>query len=109
MRAYRVSTTVNGPMNDIPECISMRHLFRISNALAIAASLLAACAAQTSGDEAYWNGCRAGRADTGGTISTYAAKDDPRYSTDASYRQAWDTGYATCFNQKFLREHGGGH
>jgi hypothetical protein len=88
---------------------AMQHLFRVSNALPIAALLLAACTAQTnSGDEAYWNGCRAGRADTGGTISTYAANDDPRYSTDASYRQAWDGGYATCFNQKFLRGGGGG-
>ena len=109
MRAYRVSRIGNDPMNDIPECISMRYPFRVTNALGVAALSLAACAPQTLGDEAYWNGCRAGRADTGGTISTYAAKDDPRYSTDASYRQAWDTGYATCFNQKFLREHGGGH
>jgi hypothetical protein len=88
---------------------AMQHLFRVSNALAIAALLLVVCTAQTAGDEAYWNGCRAGRADTGGTISNYAAKDDPRYSTDASYRQAWDAGYATCFNQKFLRGGHGGH
>jgi hypothetical protein len=89
-----------------PEAI--QHLFRVSIGLPIAALLLVACTPQTAADEAYWNGCRAGRADTGGTISTYAAKDDPRYSTDASYRQAWDVGYATCFNEKFLREHGGG-
>ena len=88
---------------------AMKDLFRVSNALPIVALLVVACTAQTSGDEAYWNGCRAGRADTGGTISTYAAKDDPRYSTDASYRQAWDDGYATCFNQKFLRGGHGGH
>jgi hypothetical protein len=88
---------------------AMRRLFRISNTLPTAAILLAACAAQTDPlDQAYWSGCRAGREDTGGTISSYAAKDDPHYSTDASYRQAWDGGYATCFNQKFLRQHGGG-
>jgi len=88
---------------------AMQHLFRVSNALPIAALLLVACTAQTSGDEAYWNGCRAGRADTGGTISAYAAKDDPRYSTEASYRQTSDAGYASCFNQKFLRGGHGGH
>ncbi|HYB09982.1 MAG TPA: hypothetical protein VEJ16_09950 [Alphaproteobacteria bacterium] len=71
-------------------------------ALTIAASSIAACAPQTPADEAYWNGCRAGQADTGGTVSTYAAKDDPRYSKDASYRQAWDNGYAICFNEKYL-------
>jgi hypothetical protein len=85
---------------------AMRRLFRVSNALQIAALLLVACTPQTSGDEAYWNGCRAGIKDTGGTIASYAAHDDPRYAADPSYRQAWDNGYAICFNQKLL---GGGH
>jgi hypothetical protein len=86
----------------------MQHLFRVSIGLPIAALLLVACTARTPADEAYWNGCRTGRADTGGTMGTYAARADPRYSTDVSYRQAWDAGYANCFDEKFLREHAGG-
>ncbi|HEY6335959.1 MAG TPA: hypothetical protein VI113_08740 [Alphaproteobacteria bacterium] len=69
-------------------------------------ALLVACAPQTAADEAYWNGCRAERADTGGTISTYAARDDPRYARDADYRRAWDNGFAICFNEKFLQSDG---
>jgi len=75
-------------------------------ALMLVGARLVACTGQTPADEAYWNGCRAGRADTGGTISTYAARDDPRYSRDADYRRAWDNGFAICFNEKFLQEHG---
>ena len=85
---------------------AMRRLFRFSNALPIAASSLVARTPQTPSDEAYWNGRRAGIKDTGGTIASYAAHDGPRYAADPSYRQAWDNGYAICFNQKFL---GDGH
>ena len=74
----------------------------ISVVLAFAALSMSTCGPQTPADEAYWNGCRAGRADTGGTISTYAARDDPRYSKDADYRKAWDNGYTLCFNEKYL-------
>ena len=60
-------------------------------ALMLVGALLVACTGQTPADEA---------------ISTYAARDDPRYSRDADYRRAWDNGFAICFNEKFLQEHG---
>ncbi|HYB09040.1 MAG TPA: hypothetical protein VEJ16_05165 [Alphaproteobacteria bacterium] len=69
---------------------------------------LVGCDAQSDpSTEGYWNGCRAGRADPGGTLASSAAANDSRYSTDAAYRAAWDDGYKNCFNQKFLQGHGG--
>jgi len=73
----------------------------------ICASAAISCTSQPDPyADAYWNGCRAGVKDTGGTMSTYAAKDDPRYSTDAEYRKKWDNGFTICFNQKVLQSHG---
>jgi len=70
----------------------------------LSANALISCTSQNDPYiEAYWNGCRAGREDTGGTIASYAARDDPRYSTDANYRKEWDNGFMICFNQKFLQ------
>jgi hypothetical protein len=83
------------------------HLFRVSIALPIAALLLAACAAQTDpNNEAWWDGCQAGRAKANSTFSTDRPTDDTRYSTDAAYRQAWDGGFTMCFSRATLQSPG---
>ena len=86
---------------------SMRHLFGVSIALGIATLLLAACEAQTDpNNAAWWDGCQAGRAKASDTFNPNAPTDDPRYSSDAAYREAWDGGFSMCFSRRTLQSLG---
>ena len=49
---------------------------------------------------AYWTGCNAGDAETGGTLATYAARDDVRYATEPHYHEAWEQGFKNCYHRK---------
>ena len=71
----------------------------------LSASAVASC--DTRGDpdtRAYWTGCGAGHAETGGTLATYAARDDERYATEPHYREAWEQGFKNCYHRKNLRK-----
>lgn len=75
----------------------------------LSASAVVSCDSQTDPYtdpyiEVYWTGCGTGIMDTGGTIASYAARDDPRYATDPHYREEWDDGFTICYNRKFLKK-----
>lgn len=71
----------------------------------LSASAVGSCDSQPDPDNgAYWTGCGAGIMETGGTLASYAARDDPRYATQPHYREAWDHGFTTCHNRKNLKK-----
>lgn len=54
--------------------------------------------AATPWEVGYHAGCRNGYADAG--FPGYQDKDKSLYNTDKSYRDAYDKGYSSCFEEK---------
>ena len=51
--------------------------------------------------EAYAYGCLNGRVDAARPGTGLSPLDPVRYARDPNYRQGWDTGYGTCYEQEY--------